>query len=98
MSHTPARIGRVERGAPVQTGSRADLTLYDPSASSVFGVDRLAGKGVNSPYLGRELPGRVAWTFHDGRAILRDGRLIAIEEAAELARSGDHDPEAAVHG
>jgi dihydroorotase len=98
MSHTPARIGRVERAAPVQTGSRADLTLYDPSASGVFGVDRLAGKGVNSPYLGRELPGRVAWTFHDGTATLRDGRLIAIDEAAELARSGDRDAEAAVHG
>jgi len=85
MSHTPARIGRVDRGMPVATGSRADLTLYDPSSSSVFGLDRLAGKGVNSPYLGRELPGRVVWTFHDGTATVRDGGLIDVDEAERLA-------------
>jgi dihydroorotase len=85
MSRTPAVIGRVERGAPVASGSRADVTLYDPSATAVFDTGRLAGKGVNSPYLGRELPGRVVWTFHDGIATVRAGLLIAPETAAELA-------------
>ncbi|MHA7986542.1 dihydroorotase [Rathayibacter sp. CAU 1779] len=86
LSETPARIGRVNRGTSVATGNRADLTLYDPAGGGVFDADRLAGKGVNSPYLGRELPGRVRWTFHDGTATLRDGELIAPDEAASLAR------------
>jgi len=98
MSHAPARIGRVDRGMAVQTGSSADLTLYDPSAGGVFGVDRLAGKGVNSPYLGRELPGRVMWTFHGGTATVRDASLIDIEEAAELAGHGAREEEGAFHG
>lgn len=85
MSATPARIGRVGRGMPVASGSRADLTLYDASASAVFDTGRLAGKGVNSPYLGRELPGRVLWTFHGGTATLRDGALIEPDDAAALA-------------
>jgi dihydroorotase len=98
MSTTPARIGRVDRGMPVRTGSRADLTLYDPNARGLFGLDRLAGKGVNSPYLGRELPGRVMWTFHDGIATVREAALIGIDAAAELARSTVGEGEGALHG
>jgi dihydroorotase len=85
MAAAPARIGRVDRGAPVASGTRADVTLYDPTATAVFDTDRLAGKGVNSPYLGRELPGRVVWTFHGGVATVRDGTPIAPETAARLA-------------
>ena len=88
MSHTPARIGRVDRGTALATGSRADLLLYDPTAVDAFTTDRLAGKGVNSPYLGRELPGRVLWTIHEGTAVLRDGALI---EPAEAAQASAHD-------
>ncbi|HWD63348.1 MAG TPA: dihydroorotase [Humibacter sp.] len=89
MAQTPARIGRVERGLPVASGSRADLVLYDPNKTDVFDVDRLAGKGVNSPYLGRELPGRVRWTFNGGTATVRDGNPIATDEAASLAKESE---------
>ena len=85
MSAAPARIGHVAGGAPVGSGSRADLTLYDPAASAVFDVGRLAGKGINSPYLGRELPGRVVWTFHGGTATVREGAPIDPGTAAKLA-------------
>ncbi|NNC10586.1 dihydroorotase [Planctomonas sp. JC2975] len=98
MSETPARIGRVNRGTSVGTGNRADLALYDPADGGVFDLDRLAGKGVNSPYLGRELPGRVRWTFHDGTATLRDGELIAPDEAAALAREVRATSEEVLHG
>ena len=89
MSEAPARIGRVDRGRPISSGSRADVVLYDPADTEVFVVDRLAGKGVNSPYLGRELPGRVRWTFHGGTATVRDGSPIGTEEAATLAKEGE---------
>ncbi len=85
MAGAPARIGRVRRGMPVASGSRADLVLYDPSAAGTFDETRLAGRGVNSPYLGRRLPGRVLWTFHDGTATVRDESLIDPDEAATLA-------------
>ena len=89
MSERPASIGRVRAGEPVASGSRADLMLYDPNGSAIFDEARLAGKGVNSPYLGRELPGQVVWTFHTGTATVRQGAPIAADEAASLARESE---------
>ncbi len=76
LSHTPARIGRLDgHGRPLGAGQPAELTLYDPSALSVFGRDDLHGRSTNSPYLGTELPGRVVWTIHHGRPTVADGAL-----------------------
>ncbi len=81
LSAAPARIGRLDGyDEPFAVGSPAHVTLYDPSSTSVFGVDRLHGKSVNSPYLGRELPGRVVATFHGGIPTVLDGWLRDAEE------------------
>lgn len=83
LSATPARIGRLSgHGEPVAAGSAAELTLVDPSASAEFGTDRLAGRSVNSPYLGRTLPGRVVATFHRGVPTVLDGAVRPAEEVA----------------
>jgi dihydroorotase len=82
LSSAPARIGLLDGyDAPFALGSPAHFTLYDPSASSVFSVQQLHGKSTNSPYLGRELPGRVVATVHGGVATVLDGQLVE-----ELAR------------
>lgn len=86
MSHTPARIGRLEgHGEAVAAGAAAELALYDPSAASVFDLDRLAGRSINSPYLGRNLPGRVVATFHNGYATYANGAVRDAREVAALA-------------
>ncbi|UJP12578.2 dihydroorotase [Microbacterium elymi] len=78
MSRTPARIGRLAgHGRPIAAGEPAELTLYDPAAGGVFTASDLHGRSDNSPYLGRELPGRVMWTVHRGTATIADG--IAVE-------------------
>jgi dihydroorotase len=83
LSVAPAAIGRLDGyAAPFELGAPANVTVYDPSARSVFGVDRLHGKGVNSPYLGRELPGRVHATIHRGVPTVLDGALLPPEEVA----------------
>ena len=80
MSRTPARIGRLPgHGARLEAGAPAELTLYDPAAGGVFGTGDLHGRSGNSPYLGRELPGRVVWTFHAGRPTVADGVLAEPE-------------------
>ncbi len=77
MSETPARIGRLAgHGTPIAAGQPAEITLYDPAAGGAFSVDDLRGRSRNSPYLGRELPGRVMWTIHRGRPTLADGVLV----------------------
>ncbi|WP_400998792.1 dihydroorotase [Agromyces sp. GXQ0307] len=86
LSATPARIGRLAgHGEPVAVGSAAEVTLVDPSASAAFGVERLAGRSVNSPYLGRTLPGRVVATFHRGVPTLLDGTVRPADEVAEAS-------------
>ncbi|MGO4691006.1 dihydroorotase [Glaciibacter sp. 2TAF33] len=81
LSSTPARIGRLDgQGRPVQAGAPAELTLYDPAASRVFGTGDLAGQGINSPYLAMTLPGRVQATFHRGRPTVLDGVLRDPEQ------------------
>lgn len=94
LSAAPARIGRLAgHGEPVAAGSAAELTLVDPSASSEFGTDRLAGRSVNSPYLGRTLPGRVVATFHRGMPTVLDGVVRPADEvAAASARAGRGGP------
>ena len=84
LSRTPAQIGRLDGYAtPFEVGSPAHLTLYDPSATSVFSMEHLHGMSRNSPYLGRELPGRVVATIHGGVPTVLDG---ALREAEEVAR------------
>jgi dihydroorotase len=95
LSSTPARIGRLSgQGQGIITGAPAELTLYDPSVSRVFGRSDLSGKSVNSPYLTMTLPGQVQATFHRGYATVLDGAVRAADlvaaaaAAATLAEAG----------
>ena len=79
MSTAPARIGRrPDVGTPLAAGQPASLALYDPRPVRAFTTDDLHGRSVNSPYLGRELPGEVRWTFFLGAATVADGALREI--------------------
>ncbi|GAA4155335.1 dihydroorotase [Gryllotalpicola daejeonensis] len=83
MSSKPAEIGSLAGYADgLVVGAPANLTLYDPEASRSFSTEDLAGKGVNSPYLGLELPGRVLHTFHQGRRTVADGTVVDVAEVA----------------
>ncbi|NEM90212.1 dihydroorotase [Galbitalea soli] len=87
LSTTPARIGRLAGYSdPFAVGAPAQFTLVDPSARREFAVGQLHGKGVNSPYLGRTLPGRVVATVHDGYATVLDGELVDAATVAQNAR------------
>lgn len=89
LSSKPADIGGLAGyGDAFAIGSAANLTLYDASASRVFSLDDLRGKGLNTPYLGRTLPGRVVTTIHDGYPTVLDGQLVDSAEVA--ANALDH--------
>ncbi|MEU8620321.1 dihydroorotase [Streptomyces sp. NPDC048623] len=76
MSVKPARIGRADgHGRPVSAGEPANLTLVDPAYRGVVDPADFASRSRNTPYEGRELPGRVTHTFLRGRATLVDGKL-----------------------
>ncbi|MCX5379441.1 dihydroorotase [Streptomyces sp. NBC_00091] len=76
MSHAPARIGSLAgHGRPVSAGEPANLTLVDTSYRGVVDPAHFASRSRNTPYEGRELPGRVTHTFLRGRATVVDGKL-----------------------
>ncbi|WP_031507752.1 dihydroorotase [Streptomyces megasporus] len=77
MSFRPAAIGRLAgHGRPVSVGEPANLTLVDPSYRGAVDSARFASRSRNTPYQGRELPGRVTHTFLRGRATVMDGKLV----------------------
>ncbi|MFC4907818.1 dihydroorotase [Actinomadura gamaensis] len=76
MSFGPARIGRLSgQGRPLEAGSPANITLYDPSPRRAVDPTAMASKSRNTPYAGMELPGRVVATFLRGRATVLEGKL-----------------------
>ena len=86
LSGAPATIGSLAgHSTALAVGDIADLVLCDAAASRTFGTEHLAGKGVNSPYLGATLPGHVLHTFRHGYATVRDGGVV---DAATVAASG----------
>ncbi|GAA3286999.1 dihydroorotase [Streptomyces lavendulae] len=76
MSAAPARIGGLPgHGRPVSAGEPANLTLVDTSYRGPVDPAHFASRSRNTPYEGRELPGRVTHTFLRGRATVVDGKL-----------------------
>jgi dihydroorotase len=75
MSSRPAQIGRLNgHGRPLAEGEPANLVLYDPTFSRVVDATETASLSRNSPYAGRELPGRVVATFLRGKPTVLDGK------------------------
>ena len=91
MSSRPAEIGLLAGyDTPFAVGSAANFTLVDPAARRTFAVSDLHGKSVNSPYLGRELPGRIVATVHDGYPTVLDGELVDAETVSAAAGAGSN--------
>jgi len=75
MSVRPATIGRLAgHGRPLAVGEPANLLLLDAGTRAVVDPAGLASRSRNSPYAGRELPGRVVATFLRGEPTVLDGK------------------------
>jgi dihydroorotase len=77
LSEAPASIGRLEGySAPLAIGAPAHLTLVDPAVARTWSTRDLRGRSSNTPYTGRELPGRVMATIHAGTITVSEGDLV----------------------
>jgi dihydroorotase len=75
MSVRPAAIGRLAgHGRPLAPGEPANLLLLDPATRATVDPATLASRSRNSPYAGRELPGRLVTTFLRGVPTVLDGK------------------------
>lgn len=88
LSWKPATIAGIadRHGRPVSQGEPANLTVIDPE--QIWRVDptQLASKSANTPYIERDLKGRVRHTVVAGRAVVIDGRVVST------TRSSDESP------
>ncbi|MFP5311331.1 MAG: amidohydrolase family protein, partial [Actinomycetes bacterium] len=88
-STAAARIGRLaDQGRPIEAGEPANLILVDPAARWTVDPYRMATMGRNSPFKGRELPGKVMATFFKGHPTVLDGALNSPHPEAAATPAG----------
>jgi dihydroorotase len=66
MSYKPAQILTLNKGT-IQTGSLADITIFDPSEDYYIDASKFKSKARYSPYDGLVIKGRVKYTFVNGK-------------------------------
>jgi dihydroorotase len=71
LTSAPARIAGLAP-ARIAEGARADLALVDPNATWVVEPARLRTKSKNTPFLRKQVTGRVRMTVAAGRVIFED--------------------------
>ncbi|NLD69627.1 MAG: dihydroorotase [Limnobacter sp.] len=83
-----AVLGLGDEYGRLQAGGAADLCIFDPRESWVVTPATLLSQGTHTPYLGRELQGRVRATIVEGRLVHERDPAVATE-----ARAADRVPE-----
>ncbi|MBI3323352.1 MAG: dihydroorotase [Candidatus Omnitrophica bacterium] len=75
LTHRPAKAMGIERGT-LSEGSPADVTILDPGKDWVVEAGSFASKGMNSPFLGWRVKGRVTDVLVAGRPVYRNEQLV----------------------
>ncbi|MDQ0664187.1 dihydroorotase-like cyclic amidohydrolase [Arthrobacter ulcerisalmonis] len=88
-STAAAKIGRLgDQGRPIEAGEPANLILVDPAARWTVDPFKMATMGRNSPFKGRELPGKVVATFFKGHPTVLGGTLNTPHPEAATTPAG----------
>ncbi|MDO4241581.1 MAG: dihydroorotase [Microbacteriaceae bacterium] len=79
LSKTPAKIGSFsEQPQALQVGEFADITLVDPRAGHVFGLENVRSRSNNSPFFGVEVPGSIHTTIRRGKITCLAGKVAEL--------------------
>lgn len=70
LTHHPADILSRPCGR-LAVGAGADIAVFDLDARWVPSADTLISRGLNSPFIGAPMQGRVRYTFLGGRSVFR---------------------------
>lgn len=69
LSSKPAEVMGWQDAGRIGVGGIADLVIFDPKEEWVFTAEVSKSKSKNSPFIGKNLCGRVRYTFVDGRLV-----------------------------
>ncbi len=68
MSFSPAQILGIDKGH-LSIGADADVVVFDPNKKWIYNKKDIVSKSKNSPFVGKELKGKVKYTFVAGKLI-----------------------------
>ena len=67
-SYTPAKLLKIDRGT-IEVGKIADITIYNENEKYIYTEEMVVSKSKNSPFIGKELKGKVKYTIVSGRIV-----------------------------
>lgn len=78
LTWQPAAIAglRDRQGGRIETGRSANVAVIDPAATWTVETSGLGGYATNSPFLGRELTGRIRHTVFRGEPVVVDAEAV----------------------
>jgi dihydroorotase len=68
LTHKPAQIMQLDRGA-LTPGFAADICIFDPEQEWQINKDNWKSQGINTPFWGQTLKGKVTHTLQAGKLI-----------------------------
>jgi dihydroorotase len=75
LSASPARLlgfGNSQKPGCLLPGSTADLVILDTEAAWIVESEKFFSRGKNSPFVGRQLYGKILMTLHRGRVVFQN--------------------------
>ena len=78
MSVAPARIAGIadRQGNLPRVGVAANLCVVDLNATWTINPEAMASKSTNTPFVGKQLRGKVVHTMFKGNLVVRDGEAL----------------------
>jgi len=70
-SYNPAKLLKIDRGT-IEVGKVADITIFDPNEKYTYTKEMVVSKSKNSPFIGKELKGRVKYTIVNGNVVYKN--------------------------
>ena len=87
MSENPAKIFGLYPGrGSLNRGAAADITVWDPSFSTIIDDNNNLHRGGYTPYEGIKIKGRAKYVLLNGKLCVKDGRVIEEHQGSYLFR------------
>lgn len=71
MAETPREIFRLPK-AIIETGAKANLTIFDPGIKWIYKEENIRSKSKNSPQIGKEFTGKVLGIVNKNQVVWND--------------------------
>ena len=71
MSYNPAKLLGLENRGEIAESKIADLTIFDPNKKYTYTEESIVSKSHNTPWIGKELQGKVEYTIVGGRIVYK---------------------------